>query len=165
MIRKAIIALLSLAAVVTGMISTVAVPGCRSGGHWDFGEPDADAYSSVSAVGGPTGIIVIAYRKFLQDSPPPTQQQWRGTGWLFRTDVTRYEPSGRPMRVRVLVVSWTIPVAMCVLFATYPPIALVCGPLRRFRRRRRGLCMKCGYDLTGNVTGVCPECGTKVERP
>ena len=32
---------------------------------------------------------------------------------------------------------------------------------RRLRRRRRalGLCPGCGYDLTGNVSGVCPECG------
>ena len=22
-------------------------------------------------------------------------------------------------------------------------------------------CHKCGYDLTGNESGVCPECGTK----
>ncbi|MCC6357786.1 MAG: hypothetical protein IT450_03505 [Phycisphaerales bacterium] len=22
-------------------------------------------------------------------------------------------------------------------------------------------CWKCGYDLTGNVSGTCPECGTK----
>ena len=27
------------------------------------------------------------------------------------------------------------------------------------RRRRRGLCLKCAYDLTGNESGVCPECG------
>jgi hypothetical protein len=26
-------------------------------------------------------------------------------------------------------------------------------------RRAAGLCLKCGYDLTGNVSGVCPECG------
>ena len=25
--------------------------------------------------------------------------------------------------------------------------------------RRPGHCPKCGYDLTGNTTGVCPECG------
>ncbi len=25
-----------------------------------------------------------------------------------------------------------------------------------------GLCAKCSYDLTGNVSGVCPECGTAV---
>lgn len=24
-----------------------------------------------------------------------------------------------------------------------------------------GHCRRCGYDLTGNVSGVCPECGTK----
>ena len=28
-------------------------------------------------------------------------------------------------------------------------------------RRRQGLCARCGYDLTGNVSGVCPECGTR----
>jgi hypothetical protein len=31
---------------------------------------------------------------------------------------------------------------------------------RTARRRRRGLCLHCGYDLTGNVSGRCPECGT-----
>ncbi len=28
-----------------------------------------------------------------------------------------------------------------------------------------GHCQKCGYDLTGNVSGVCPECGAKVDAP
>ncbi len=23
-------------------------------------------------------------------------------------------------------------------------------------------CLKCGYDLTGNVSGVCPECGMEL---
>ena len=27
-----------------------------------------------------------------------------------------------------------------------------------------GHCQNCGYDLTGNVSGVCPECGTTVKR-
>ena len=40
-----------------------------------------------------------------------------------------------------------------------PTIAFIRGPLRRWRRRRKGLCVKCAYDLTGNVSGVCPECG------
>ncbi|HEY2589369.1 MAG TPA: hypothetical protein VGI81_26725 [Tepidisphaeraceae bacterium] len=30
---------------------------------------------------------------------------------------------------------------------------------RRLSRSSRGLCVACGYSLTGNVTGVCPECG------
>ena len=24
-------------------------------------------------------------------------------------------------------------------------------------------CQKCGYNLTGNVSGICPECGTPIE--
>ncbi len=27
------------------------------------------------------------------------------------------------------------------------------------RRWNQGRCMNCGYDLTGNVSGRCPECG------
>ena len=25
--------------------------------------------------------------------------------------------------------------------------------------KARGRCLACGYDLAGNVSGVCPECG------
>jgi hypothetical protein len=34
--------------------------------------------------------------------------------------------------------------------------------VRRRRAARSGssLCFRCGYDLTANVSGVCPECGT-----
>jgi hypothetical protein len=30
------------------------------------------------------------------------------------------------------------------------------------RRRLQGRCVRCDYDLTGNVSGVCPECGERV---
>jgi rubrerythrin len=29
------------------------------------------------------------------------------------------------------------------------------------RRIPPGHCQRCGYNLTGNVSGVCPECGTQ----
>ena len=29
---------------------------------------------------------------------------------------------------------------------------------------RAGRYCKCGYDLTGNVSGICPECGTKIDQ-
>ena len=39
-------------------------------------------------------------------------------------------------------------------------------PMRAYLRRRQsrwaGLCRVCHYDLTGNASGVCPECGTAV---
>ena len=44
-------------------------------------------------------------------------------------------------------------------FAAYPAFAFIRGPLRRWRRRKRGSCIRCGYNLEGNVSGVCPECG------
>ena len=43
---------------------------------------------------------------------------------------------------------------------------LLARPLLRTRRRhRRGQCLTCGYDVTGNTSGKCPECGTKIARP
>ena len=48
-------------------------------------------------------------------------------------------------------------------FALLLAIAFIRGPLRRRRRRKRGLCLSCGYNLTGNTSGVCPECAGKVQ--
>lgn len=35
--------------------------------------------------------------------------------------------------------------------------------MRFIHRVSAGRCGKCGYDLTGNVSGVCPECGCATE--
>jgi hypothetical protein len=49
---------------------------------------------------------------------------------------------------------------------TVPAIVIAGGWLmltphrRNDWRRLMGRCVACGYDLTGNVSGVCPECGT-----
>ena len=32
----------------------------------------------------------------------------------------------------------------------------------KHRRRVHGLCASCGYNLTANVSGTCPECGTGI---
>jgi hypothetical protein len=48
------------------------------------------------------------------------------------------------------------------------PFLLVAIPtaylFRRDGRRRipPGHCQKCGYNLTGNISGVCPECGEPI---
>lgn len=31
-------------------------------------------------------------------------------------------------------------------------------------RHRRGLCIRCAYNLRGNTSGVCPECGAEAAR-
>ena len=38
------------------------------------------------------------------------------------------------------------------------------GRRRRARRRRSGFCPRCPYDLTGNASGTCPECGTPITK-
>lgn len=37
--------------------------------------------------------------------------------------------------------------------------------IERDLRFRKGVCVRCAYDLTGNVSGVCPECGTAIRNP
>ena len=64
-----------------------------------------------------------------------------------------------PVGKTTITVPWWLVTPAC---AAYPAIALIRAPLRRRRRRRlKGLCLACGYDLTGNVSGRCPECGAK----
>ena len=48
-------------------------------------------------------------------------------------------------------------------------VAILCAwplgrAIRRRRRRLHGRCESCNYDLTGNTSGVCPECGATIKR-
>ena len=52
--------------------------------------------------------------------------------------------------------------APLLLFAAYPTLALIRGPVRRWRRRKHGLCIHCGYNLTGLTEARCPECGQEI---
>ena len=45
--------------------------------------------------------------------------------------------------------------------------AMGLSSMRRYRRELRkqnNQCITCGYTLTGNLSGVCPECGTKIQQ-
>ncbi len=56
----------------------------------------------------------------------------------------------------------------CVLLPIWTFVVGSAIPLAVGRWRRRGVrfppghCRRCGYDLTGNVSGRCPECGEDV---
>lgn len=39
------------------------------------------------------------------------------------------------------------------------------GAILTRNRVRPGHCRKCRYDLRGNITGLCPECGNAVSNP
>ena len=49
------------------------------------------------------------------------------------------------------------------ILAAYPAIALIRGPLRLRHRRRKGVCLKCGYNLAGLPEPRCPECATEFD--
>lgn len=69
--------------------------------------------------------------------------------------------TGNPNSPRMHIVAF--PASTSVFIASaYPLFFLIRGPLRRLRRRRRGLCIKCGYNLTGAPQPRCPECGTNI---
>jgi hypothetical protein len=62
---------------------------------------------------------------------------------------------------------WTFPVTVLALFVAGGEIAarrLHQVILRRQQKLRvlNCCCIACGYNLTGNASGVCPECGTPV---
>lgn len=65
-----------------------------------------------------------------------------------------------PVRFRTIV----LPSRLLLALLSPLPAVWIGTMIRRFRLYRRRLndrthCHTCGYDLTGNVSGVCPECG------
>ena len=56
-------------------------------------------------------------------------------------------------------VGFTVPYWLASLF--FAPLSARIA-MRAFRHTPAGSCHcpKCGYNLTGNTSGVCPECGT-----
>lgn len=75
------------------------------------------------------------------------------TGRLFWCGLTDQSPIGAVIRFPL----WIVP----PLAWAWPCWVLARHWLSQRRRRGRRLCQVCGYHLRGNVSGVCPECGTR----
>lgn len=58
--------------------------------------------------------------------------------------------------------SLIIPLFIPLLIFTLIPLIPI---VRSTRQRRKNCCDKCGYNLTGNQSGVCPECGRPITTP
>jgi len=63
----------------------------------------------------------------------------------------------------ITMTRWVVVCANWFLFAVIAPIVIIL-----WHRDRRtvplGHCLHCGYNLTGNESGVCPECSTPVPK-
>ena len=147
MIRKVTIVVLTLGAVGATVGGIVGNPSRLH--LWDVGEQQR--------VGFQHSIRFLNLMYFRPGDPASPGVFHSFGGCWFRRDHMYREPTKVYSSTLYAVgcPSW-LPV---VVFAIYPTIAFIRGPLRRHRRRRKGLCKKCGYDLTGNESGVCPECG------
>ena len=108
---------------------------------------------------GPTTRLIGELRAGGVPSPPESPlARYTGLRLTATTDSSGLWSISGSVRTRF---AWGV----AVLLAIYPTIAFVRGAIRyrRYRRRKRGFCANCGYDLTGNVTGVCSECGVAID--
>jgi len=73
--------------------------------------------------------------------------------------VRRFLTIGRPaLRTDVVIHFWFI-----FVFLASPTGIIWLSDITRFvRRNGPGSCQECGYCLLGNVSGICPECGTPI---
>jgi len=118
-------------------------------GYWWIPTGGLDVYAGRVYIGWdePWSIIPERGRWY-----PPERHPWP-FAWWFGGD--RYTLGGVTYTV-VLIPIWVL----VVLVAT-PTLWL----WRCDRRKRPGLCVKCGYDLRGTDHKVCPECGSLPPRP
>ncbi len=173
----------------------LALPGWNaeptSGSHaYEFGVRYLDASAPVSDGHASSGKRRLLSAKAGQSSRSPTYT-FAGygagemcAGWpIFVMRYVTFYDNGQS-RIRGLVIiptaiagrtgGFIVPVqpvwpGIAINTAVYAVVLwlLFAGPfvLRRWRRIRRGLCVKCAYDLRGTPRGAaasCPECGAAV---
>jgi len=93
--------------------------------------------------------------------PPPTEAAEWSIDWGSLAQV-QLVPHVVPERGSRWICRAALP-ALLLVAGAYPLFWIsrrTFSVLRKRRRERRGRCLSCGYSLTGNTSGICPECGT-----
>lgn len=62
----------------------------------------------------------------------------------------------------VVLVVFLVPAA--IVFVGYVRIGMLEAEAQWRRKMRRCFCVRCGYSLTGNISGRCPECGKPIRK-
>ena len=105
-------------------------------------------------VGVQGGVIDLAHARRIPESYG--QHGWRVPLSIFGEVSIRTGSNRNHWRyVVVRLPLW----AMVGLLFCHPGVAFFRGPFLHRRRRKRNQCISCGYDRSGNTTGICPECG------
>jgi hypothetical protein len=83
--------------------------------------------------------------------------------WGRRWSLVTFPTTGKPARDAYIESLWVLfPRWFCVLSAILP--LAVFYALRQWQSVPPNHCGICSYSLTGNTSGVCPECGTPVQQ-
>lgn len=83
---------------------------------------------------------------------------WGPFLYVFASGIMGLTPS-RPT-LQYLIIDYWVPIP---ILATIPALWLFAATRRRLRKNLNH-CERCDYDLTGNESGVCPECGTAIPQ-
>ncbi len=81
-------------------------------------------------------------------------------GWIVVTEKATSAYGRSPTIELVQLIGWISIFGLGCLVLAGPFVAI--DILAYAKNARTEFCPRCGYDLTGNVIGVCSECGTKV---
>jgi hypothetical protein len=83
---------------------------------------------------------------------------------LFEWSARRRISLGSIGTYKYTVFEWHFQLAwwLAALLSFLPAIFMLRMRLVRRRRALVGHCLGCGYNLTGNASGICPECGTAI---
>jgi hypothetical protein len=103
------------------------------------------------------GCVIIFHQPV---GPGIEADTWQNRMISFANDVG-FTPQYRSVTLRTeKLISMSVPLAPLL-----PLLVIATAVLWRLDRRfPLGRCQKCGYNLTGNVSGVCPECGRAVRQ-
>lgn len=85
---------------------------------------------------------------------------WLPMLWLLGGPVSVPSLSVSIITIMVYTAAGTV---AALIAASWKDIQKRWAQSSRRRRRSLGRCEVCNYDLTGNTTGICSECGNKVE--
>ena len=107
-------------------------------------------------------IVPVKFGPYRSTRP---RVRWRSSEAQYKTKTGRYIVCGffRSLEVAIWIplLLAAIPTAFLWVIPVAPTVYVW---LRDRRRIPPGHCQNCGYNLTGNVSGRCSECGTAIER-
>lgn len=171
MIRKIVISVLTLLAVAVGAAWVLPLPTLRLG-NIEPCEVTAWVVRRSSWLPGDTlriRIIQVDYHRKTWLEPvtelvsyshhgPPIPRYGPFLGLEFARSVSEMDSNIYKITTAKIPL-----VHLFIIFAAYSTLVLI-KTIRGRHRVKPGHCSKCGYDLTGNISGVCPECGTTIFR-